>query len=479
MIKEAKISHIKESQHDVIYPIYKIKDVCHQITEITGYNLSSDVDKSFGKVTIIHTLGRLPYRHIYFVGLGDIETITESKLLEAFGKVIKSVESDQVTVDLKRAISDEFNFQTLAKIFSEACVLANYKFEKDSTLNEKKNTYYLISKEPIEKAIFEGRVVGEAVNQARNLANMPSNLLNPLDLANHALSIAEKHQLEIDLYDNERLEAIEAGGILAVNQGSAIEARLIIVKYQGAKDAPFTAIVGKGVTFDSGGYNLKPATSMTNMKSDMSGAATVLATLEAVAKLNLPVNLYAIVPTTENMINGDAYKCDDVITTLSKKTVEVTNTDAEGRIVLADALTYVGRLKVAKIIDVATLTGACVIALGEKVTGAFSNDDKFYAEIEKASRNASELIWRLPLYPHYNEYLKKSLVADLINTAIGQGGGASIAASFLQEFVPENVSWVHLDIAATASAKTASTLTPKGATGVMVKTLMHYFLNQI
>ena len=478
MIIQSKISHIKESKHVVIYPIYTIKNVCHQITEIAGYNLSSDLDKSFGKVSKIHTLGKLPYNYIYFVGLGDIEEITNQRLLEAFARVISVVEENTITVDLKRARSESFGFQELAAIFAEASSLASYKFEKVNQNNNTEKTYELLADENVKDAILKGLTIGEAINSARDLGNTPSNLLNPLDLANYAVNLAKKYNLEIELFNNEKLKEIKAGGILAVNQGSSLEARLIVLKYEGVKDKPYTALVGKGITFDTGGYNLKPSNSMTNMKSDMSGAATVLATLEIIAKLKLPVNVYVIVPTTENMINGAGYKCDDVITTMSNLTVEVTNTDAEGRIVLADALTYAGKLNVSKIIDVATLTGACVIALGEKVTGAFSNDDSFYHEIEDASKDAAELIWRLPLYPHYSEYLKKSIVADLINTAVGQGGGASIAASFLKEFVPENTSWVHLDIAATASSKEASALTPKGSTGVMVKTLATYFLKQ-
>ena len=249
--------------------------------------------------------------------------------------------------------------------------------------------------------------------------------------------------------------------------------RLICITYQGNGDAPFTALVGKGITFDSGGYCLKPRTSMSGMKYDMCGAAAALCTLELAARLKLKQNLIAVIAAAENKVGPEGYTVDDVIVTLSGKRVEITNTDAEGRLVLCDAITYAVGHHAARIIDMATLTGACVTALGERYTGVFSNDDAFFDALNQSADACGEAIWRLPVDRAFHDALHCSSVADLVNAVPKAGGGSSLAAAFLEEFVPEGTPWIHLDIAGSAETEKGCAYAQKGASGVMIETLVH------
>lgn len=471
MIKQSELTHIKESTHAVIHPVYKERHACSTVSGILDYDFTNQIDKNLGAVTKIHTLGKMDFNNLYFVGLGYLDEASEENLKEAFAKALKTIKEDHIVVDLKRAITDDISFSDVAYAFTESQILSSYNYKEKST-----TSFELIAKEDVTAAIKEASIVANAINNARTLANTPSNLLTPLDLESYAVSLFSGEKVEISILGNKDLESIGAGGILGVNKGSDIEARLLVLKYHGDGDADYTALVGKGVTFDTGGYNLKPSNSMANMKSDMHGAASVLSAFEIIVKKGLKANVFCIVPTTENMIDGSAYKADDVLTMLGGKTVEITNTDAEGRLILADAITYAqNTLKVNRIIDIATLTGACVVALGTDFTGVWSNNEDFYKEFEGAVEKSHELTWRMPLHNGFNEVLKKSVVADLVNSAAPKGGGANVAAAFLEEFVNEDTSWIHLDIAGSSDTKTDLPLAPKGATGVMVKTLAQFF----
>ena len=263
------------------------------------------------------------------------------------------------------------------------------------------------------------------------------------------------------------------GGILGVNRGSVQPPKMIVVKYQGTpRFENITALVGKGLTFDTGGYCLKPRSGMEAMKGDMGGAASAFGAFQVAVRLNLPVNLLLVIPSTDNMISGDAIKPGDILTTMSGKTVEVTNTDAEGRLILADGITFAKHLGASKIIDLATLTGAIIAALGADTTGAFTNNQAFLDEFQKAADLTNEYMWQMPLFPRDQKALRNSDVADLNNAPIGKPG-AIMAAAFLKEFV-EDTPWIHLDIAGTADSKTAYDLGPKGGTGVMVRTIAKY-----
>lgn len=318
-------------------------------------------------------------------------------------------------------------------------------------------------------AIAAGTIVGAAINLARDLANTPPSEKPPARLAERAREIAADAGIGVEVWDRARIEAERFGGLLGVSAGSNEPPAVVVLDYRAGGDEPTLALVGKGVTFDSGGLSLKPTASMEDMKSDMTGAAVVLATFQAVARLKLPVNLRGYLALTENMTGGGAMKLGDVLTMRNGKTVEVLNTDAEGRLILADALGLAAESKPARIIDLATLTGACMVALGTKVAGLFSNDDPFAEAVLSASRATGERTWRLPLDDDYKDMLKSN-VADLKNVG-GKWGGAVTAAKFLEQFVGD-VPWVHLDIAGPSWADADSPTRDAGGTGCFVRTLV-------
>ena len=475
MIKHKKLAHFTEASSSVIYPIYLEQKLCPTLVEELGYDPVSDIDAEYGVITTVNTLSKLPFKNIYFLGLGKEADITTSLLLQAFGKVVKAVKEDDLVVDLVKAHTDSICSLEIAALFTEAAIIADYKFTKITAEPSLTKTFDLLSDQDISATIDKAVIVASAVNNARTLGNTPSNLMTPLHLADYATKLASECGLELTVYGNKELKEMGAGALLGVNQGSAHEARLIVLKYNGAGDEPYSALVGKGLTFDSGGYNLKPSNSMTGMKFDMSGGGNVLSAIEAISKLKLKANVYAVVPATENMISGEGYKCDDVLVSLSGKTIEVTNTDAEGRIIMSDAFTYIQNKGATKIIDVATLTGACMVALGDAYTGAFSNDDEYVKKFIATAKLANEKVWHMPIGEEYAKVMKtQSVVADIVNSD-GRMGGASMAAEFLHQFVNEGTSWIHLDIAGTASVKTATDLFAVGATGVMVKSLTKMF----
>lgn len=474
MIKQSTLDHIRNSNINVIYPIYEDRLVCSKIQAAIGYDPLEDIDRKLGEVTVIHTLGKLGFNKMYFVGLGKESEVNASRILKAFGKVSKAFKEKEGVADIRRIITDGFGLHELSYLFTEAFTTATYEFVKINGKSKEIPNMEILAAEDVSGDIEKGLIIGEAINHARTLGNMPSNYMTPIDLAEYAKNLAKECNLEATILTNKELKEIGANGILAVNQGSQLEARLIVLKYNGDGDAPYTALIGKGLTFDSGGYNLKPSSSMSTMKSDMCGGANVLSAIEIIAKRKLKANVYAIVPSTENMISGDAYNCCDVIVSLSKKTVEVTNTDAEGRLILMDAITYAQQLGAKRLVDVATLTGAVIVALGTSYTGAFSNNQSFYDSFEKAAATSNEKIWRLPLDENYHDMIKSSKVADLVNSTSG-GAGSSTAACFLEEFVENGTKWIHLDIAGTSFDAKYNDLAPKGATGTMAKSMAALF----
>jgi len=293
------------------------------------------------------------------------------------------------------------------------------------------------------------RIGAEAQNRARDLQSLPSNIATPSYLARHARSIASFHdRVTVEVLGPAEIAAKEMGGLVAVSQGSDEEPRLIVLRYAGGGSGPTLGLVGKGVTFDTGGISIKPSAGMHEMKMDMSGAAAVLEAVSAIAELGLDIDLIAVVPSTENMPSGKAIKPGDVITQYNGKTVEVNNTDAEGRLILADALAYAVELGAERVVDLATLTGAVLIALGSTYAAVISNDDDLAGAVAEAGERSGELTWRLPLHPEYKD-LTKGTVADLTNVSAKRKAGTIYAGSFLEEFVGETP-WAHIDIAGTA-----------------------------
>jgi len=316
-----------------------------------------------------------------------------------------------------------------------------------------------------------GAQLAEGVNLTRRLVNEPASTLDPAAFATEAAEVARSGSLEIEIWDRKRLEAERCGALLAVARGSAREPRLVILVHRGGPpDQPPLALVGKGVTFDSGGLSIKPADFMTTMKCDMAGAATVLGTMRVIAQRKLPANVIGLVGLVENMISGDAYRVGDVLTARSGKTIEVLNTDAEGRLVLADVLNVAVERKASRIIDLATLTGACVVALGNDVAGLMTNDQAWCDQVAEAARRCGEPAWELPMFPEFREQIQ-SKVADIKNVGDGRWGGAITAAKFLEEFV-EKTPWVHIDIAGPSFLEKPKPWLDAGGSGAFVRTLV-------
>ena len=339
-----------------------------------------------------------------------------------------------------------------ARLFAQNVVralLPKVNYKKDAEDPQSSEVLWLSDTDE-SKALAEGAAIGTAIVEMCRLADTPANLCTPAFLCDEARKIAENHEkVSATILERPELEALGMGGLLGVAQGSAVPPAMIELRYDGAANDDPVVLVGKGITFDAGGISLKPAAKMVDMIYDMSGAASVLATVQAVADLGLPINLVAIAPACENLPSGTALKPGDIITTYSGRTVEVQNTDAEGRLILADGLTKALEHKPQLIIDVATLTGACVVALGSTYTGLFANRDDLAEKLLNAGKKSGDLAWRMPLHSDYTELMQSSY-ADLANVSAVRGAGASTAAAFLETFV-EGTPWAHLDIAGTAN----------------------------
>jgi leucyl aminopeptidase len=310
------------------------------------------------------------------------------------------------------------------------------------------------------------RAMSAAIRTVRDLGNGPANLVTPTFLANRAAEVAAEVGVKCTIYGRKEIERMKMGGLLAVNRASAEEPRFIVLEYNPKKAKKHVALVGKGITFDSGGISIKPAEKMEEMKFDMCGAAAVIGTIEAAARLGLPVRLTGCIPSTDNLPSGSAYKPGDIITMMSGKTVEIVNTDAEGRMILGDALHYASKLKPDHLLDYATLTGACVVALGSEASGLFTANDELAQKLIEAGEKVGERLWRLPEWDDYKDLIRSEW-ADMKNSG-GRWGGAITAALFLKEFV-DCPSWAHLDIAGTAYMEHETAREPRGATGAGVR----------
>ncbi len=363
------------------------------------------------------------------------------------------------------------------KAVTEGLLLGTYRFDahRPKASEEPRTEAVTIAGEGLGRALQEaverGRAVAGAVCFARDLVNEPGGTLTPTEFAQRAAERATEAGLQVEVLDEEAIAEARLGGLLAVNKGSAEPPRLVKLTYE--PDAPTgeVALVGKGITFDSGGLSLKPADSMMEMKSDMAGAAAVIAAMCALPALGVTTRVVAFTPMTDNMVGGSAQRPGDVYTARNGKTVEVLNTDAEGRLILADALALAAEEEPDAIVDLATLTGACMIALGTKIAGLMGNDEEFVGRVERAAGAAGERVWHLPLPADYRAQLD-STIADLRNIATGRYGGTLTAGLFLGEFVPDGTPWAHLDIAGPAFSSDGDAETPKGGTGFGVRTLL-------
>ncbi len=403
----------------------------------------------FKKLSLLRPEGFPP---TLVVGLGDRDDLDAERLRVAAALAAKEAKRLEAA-SLAWALPDSGDDATAAAALATGAILAAYRFDRFKSESDDEaprlGSLTILGSAELADAVETARIVAEAQNRARDLQNTPANIATPSFLAARAEEIAAGFDsLSVDVLGRSELEEKGMGGILAVSQGGPEEPKMIVLRYAGGGSAPTLGLIGKGVTFDTGGISLKPGAGMQEMKMDMSGAAAVLETVAAIAELELPLDLIAVVPSTENMPSGSAIKPGDVITQYNGKTVEVNNTDAEGRLILADALAYAAELGAERLVDIATLTGAVEVALGSTYAGLVANDDELAAAVARAGEATGELAWRLPLHPEYKE-LMKGTVADLSNLGKKRKAGTITAASFLEEFVGE-VPWAHLDIAGSA-----------------------------
>jgi leucyl aminopeptidase len=436
---------------------------------------SGEAKASFKKVAVLHPGGDGGPARVLAVGLGKREELDPERTRIAAAVALRRA-GELGARSIAWAVPDATDQEATAKALAEGTLLASYKFDRykssrDEDDGDGVDSLEVVSDQDFADAIEEVGVVVEHQNVARDLQNLPSNDLTPSKLADHAMSrVSEIDGLEGEVLGPDRIRELEMGGLLAVAKGSHEEPRLIVLRYDGG--GPFLGLVGKAVTFDTGGISIKPSGKMQDMKMDMSGGGAVIEATAAIARLGLPVRLLSVVPATENMPAGHATKPGDIITISNGKTVEVNNTDAEGRLILADGLAYAASAGAERIVDLATLTGAIITALGSTYAGMFSNDNALSEALEESGARTGELVWRMPLHPDYKE-LTRGRIADLVNVSEARKASSAYAASFLEEFV-DGRPWAHLDIAGTSWDQDNRDYVGKGASGWGVRLLVDF-----
>ncbi len=442
---------------------------------------NGDFQGKLYQIALLYTRDPVPAKRVILAGLGLKKDFDIEKLRGAYAGAARQARAlglKEITLFLDvHEIGQAIRQMTEAAL--EGTILGLYQFTPYKTLEREK--IKIIERitvvddkddalKEIRAAAKTAEVVTQAVYFARDLVSTPGNDMTPSDMAQAARRIAERKRVSVKVLDVAQMKKLGMHALLGVARGSDEPARFIILEYRGTKrgESPIV-LVGKGLTFDSGGISIKPSENMEEMKSDMAGGAAVMGAIIAAADLDLPLNVVGLIPATENLPGGCALKPGDILKSLSGQTIEVVNTDAEGRLILADALTYAQRYKPAAVIDLATLTGACKIALGDHVIGMFGNDGLLKEKIRMAGERTGERVWELPLWEDYHELIKSD-VADFKNTG-GRAGGAITAAAFLSKFVGA-CPWVHLDIAGPAWLAKDKPYTPKGASGVGVRLLV-------
>lgn len=465
-------------------------DVPAGLNRATGGRIQTLVDSGeltgrAGETLLLHQPRGLDAERLLLLGAGKPEKFDPATDLRRLaGAAARYLKSRSLT-ELSFLVRPPHRTPEVAQWLTEGVLLAN--FEPACYQTEKKNDKTIATlrlagfdstqEKSLTEGIRRGLVIGEAQNLARELVNEPGNRLTPRLFAERAADVARQTGLGVEVWDEKRIAEEKMGAFLSVAQGSDEPPRFVVLTYQPPNPrpgSPVVGLIGKGITFDSGGVSIKPSEGMEKMKYDMAGGATMLGVMRALAELKPAVKVIACIPLTENLPSGRAQKPGDVQISLAGKSIEVVNTDAEGRLVLADALAYARKLGCTHLIDAATLTGAIVVALGTLNVGAFSNNDKFLADLLASARATGEKLWPMPLDDDYRENIKSD-IADIRNTGSGRGGGAISAAMFLKEFV-DDTPWVHLDIAGTAWLEEAKPYLAKGPTGVAVRMLVHYLL---
>ena len=446
--------------------------------QVTSFLRDYPKSAQYGKTTTLFSYDRIGAKRIILLGLGKQEELTNDKIRALSGIAIRKAQelcSSTVATVIYSGATDSIDLT--AQAVAEGAILGAYRFTYYKTEKPEDcsiETLYLVcdseGKDIVENAVHKARIVGESVNLTRDLVNHPAHYMTPTRMADTAAQIAANYDMELSILDRDDMEKLNMKALLAVAQGSDQPPKLIVLKYNGNPNSNETvAFVGKGITFDSGGISLKPSEGMGDMKDDMAGAAAVIGAMAAIGQIKPKANIIGIAPCTENMPSGRALKPGDVIGSLAGKTIEIISTDAEGRLILADAVAYARQLGATKIIDLATLTGACVVALGNVTSGIVSNNKFLCQQLLEAAAQAGEKMWELPNFQEYTELIK-SPIADLKNSG-GRPGGAITAGLFIGQFV-NDTPWVHIDIAGTVTTDKDNGYYVKGATGVGVRTLI-------
>lgn len=437
----------------------------------------------FGKMYVLPVPNHSIFTKILIVGLGKRDEFNLNRLRELSSKIVQKVKTmdnvKNVVSMLHGAGCAGFDPYDCAKTIVEGTLIGGFSFDKyKSDVKEVVKTFTIaeIDKGNFEKALegfSKGLLIGDTINFARELITEPAEKVTPSYLADIA---SELDLDEVKVYEKKDIVNMQMGAFTAVSQGSVHSPRFIHMEYIPKKPKKKIVIIGKGITFDAGGLNLKPANSMLTMKSDMSGAAVVLSIMRNIKKFKPNAEVHALIAACENMPDGSSYKQGDIVTAMNGKTIEIDNTDAEGRLTLADALCYAQQLNPDVIIDIATLTGACMVALGNVASGIMGNNEELVQKIIKCGKDSGERLWQMPMFPEYFESLKSD-IADMKNSG-ARGGGTTAAALFLKNFVKDATPWAHLDIAGTAVIDKPILENPKGATGVGVRTLLNYILSE-
>jgi leucyl aminopeptidase len=474
-----------------VYAGNKLSDAARQLDEVTRGAIKQilrrgDHSGRIGQTLLLHHLPNSPSERVLLVGCGKEKEFNEARYREVTAATIgtlKNTGATEVTsylTDLEVKGRDVLWKLRQAVEITEAAL---YRFDQLKKKNDDENRRAIkrmilavrsrADLQPGEQAVKEGIAIAAGVHFAKDLGNLPPNICTPTYLAEQAVELAKQYGLKSTVLEEANMRELNMGALLSVARGSHQPPKLIVLEYHGAaeNDAPI-ALVGKGVTFDTGGISIKPAANMDEMKFDMCGAAAVLGAMKAVAELKLPINVVGVIPTTENMPGGRASRPGDIVTSMSGQTVEILNTDAEGRLILCDALTYAGRFNPAVVIDIATLTGACVIALGSHASGLLANNDQLARELLNAAKYTWDRAWQLPLWDDYQKQLDTNF-ADMANISGGREAGTILGACFLARYTKE-YKWAHLDIAGTAW-KTGK---EKGATGRPVPLLTQFLIDR-
>jgi leucyl aminopeptidase len=440
-----------------------------------------EIEGKKGEFTLVHTLGRIAPARVLVAGLGKEDTFDAERVRTVSARALRYLRgkgvADVATV-LIGAGAGGLDAGVSAQALVEGAVLGLYRFDKyksDTSKNNDIETLTVVAQDAsslgeVNEGVELGQTLAGAVNLCRDVSNEPANFMTPTQLSEVALDVARDGGLELQVLERGEMSDLGMGAILGVASGSAQPPKLIVLSYRGDKadESNNLALVGKGITFDSGGISIKSAANMGAMKGDMAGGGAVIAAMGIIAKLAPKINVTAIVPATENMPGGRAQRPGDIVTTMSGKTIEIDNTDAEGRLVLADAVTYARSLGFGRIVDVATLTGAISTALGKICSGVFGSDQALVDRVVEAGADSGERFWQLPMYDEYRDQYKSD-VADIKNTGGAQAGSIT-GAQIIGEF-SDGAAWVHLDIAGTSRTESTKGYNPKGATGVAVRTL--------